>query len=275
MKKKEIAEVVEESFETLEKLRHKILEEFDADDIHDFRVEVKKLRAFLRLVNIKKDDDEPTIPKLLKTFYGYIGIVRNIHLLRHHLFKYVTDHSVGKPAAFLKLMRNDEDFWKKEAGELMADNNFTDVKEKILGALPGKLDKSLIKKFIESKLADLEKLLEDLGGDNQMHSIRKILKDILYTWRFIKRYADLPEVISGEDKLKSLTSALGDFMDRSFQIEFLQPSYLDKIKTKKEKSLLLNLEKQWHSEKDKLKEEFTPILNSLKEQIQDMEIPVS
>jgi len=64
-------------------------------------------------------------------------------------------------------------------------------------------------------------------------------------------------------------------MDRSVQIEFLQPSYLDKIKTKKEKSLLLNLEKQWHSEKDKLKEEFTPILNSLKEQIQDMEIPVS
>ena len=275
MKKKEIVDVVEDRFKTLEKLRHKILEEFDADDIHDFRVEVKKLRAFLRLVNIKKKEDEPTIPKLLKTFYGYIGIVRNIHLLRHHLFKHIADHSGEKPGAFLKLMRSDEDFWKKEAIELMTDNNFTDVKEKILKALPGKLEKPRIEKFIENKLADLKKLLEDIRDDNQMHSIRKILKDILYTWRFIKRYADLPEVISGEDKLKSLTSALGDFMDRSFQIEFLQPSYLDKIKSKKEKSLLLNLEKQWHNEKDKLKEEFTPILNSLKEQIHSMEMPES
>jgi CHAD domain-containing protein len=274
MKKKEIAEVVEESFKTLEKLRHKILEEFDADDIHDFRVEVKKLRAFLRLVNIKKDDDEPTIPKLLKTFYGYIGIVRNIHLLRHHLFKYVTDHSIKKTTAFLKLMRNDEDFWKKEAVELMADNNFKDVEEKILRALPGKLEKSRIKKFIEDKLSDLEKLLEDFSHDNRIHGIRKVLKDILYTWRFTKRDIDLPETISGEDKLKSLTSALGDFMDKSVEIEFLQPSYVDKIKSKKEKSLLLDLKKHWESEKDKLKEEFTPLLNSLKEQVHGMEISV-
>jgi hypothetical protein len=27
-------------------------------------------------------------------------------------------------------MRNDEDFWEKEAVELMADNNFKDVQEK-------------------------------------------------------------------------------------------------------------------------------------------------
>ena len=147
MKKKEIAEVVEDSFKTLEKLRHKILEEFDADDIHDFRVEVKKLRAFLRLVNIKKNDDEPTIPKLLKTFYGYIGIVRNIHLLKHHLFKYVTGHSVKKPGAFLRFIEKEEDYWKKEATELMKDNNFKDVKEKILEEKKFKNSISLIPLF--------------------------------------------------------------------------------------------------------------------------------
>ncbi|HEX5155191.1 MAG TPA: CHAD domain-containing protein [Parafilimonas sp.] len=272
MKKKEIAEVVEESFKILEKLRRKILEEFDADDIHDFRVEVKKLRAFLRLVNIKKDDDEPTIPKLLKTFYGYIGIVRNIHLLRHHLFKYITDSSAKKTTAFLKLMSSDEDFWKKEGVELMIDNNFKDVKEKILEALPGKLEKSRIKKFIGDKLSDLGKLLEDLDDDHQMHSTRKILKDILYTWRFTKHHADLPEIIAGEDKLKSLTSVLGDFMDKSVEIEFLQPSYVDKIKSKKEKSLLLDLKNYWISEKNKLREEFTPVLISLKEQLQDVKV---
>lgn len=272
MKKKEIAEVVKDSFKTLEKLRHKILEEFDQDDIHDFRVEVKKLRAFLRLVNIKKDDDEPIIPKLLKTFYGYIGIIRNIHLLRHHLFKYVTDHSVEKPKAFLQLIEKEEDYWKKEASELMKDDNFRDVKEKILKALPGKLEKPRIKEFVENKLTVLKELLEDLSDDNQIHSIRKVFKDILYTWCFIKHYADLPKILSEEDTLKSLSSVLGDFMDKSIEIAFLQPSCLDKIKTKKEKLMLLDLQKQWDIEKHILKEEFTPILNSLKAQLHDMEI---
>lgn len=51
MKEKEIAEVVEGRFKTIKKLSHKIIKEFNADDIHDFRVEVKKLRAFLQLRN--------------------------------------------------------------------------------------------------------------------------------------------------------------------------------------------------------------------------------
>ena len=68
MKQKEIIEIVEHRFKTIHKLDYKIIKEFDANDIHDFRVEVKKLRAFLRLANIKKEVDGPLIPKLLKHF---------------------------------------------------------------------------------------------------------------------------------------------------------------------------------------------------------------
>jgi len=270
MKKKEITEVVEDSFKILEKLRQRILKEFDADDIHDFRVEVKKLRAFLRLVNIEKDDGEPVIPKLLKTFYGYIGIVRNVHLFRHDLFKYVTDHAVEKPEAFLQLIENEEYYWKKEANELMEDNNFLDVKEKILEALPGKLEKTRIKKFMEGKLAELKELLEDDYDDHTMHGIRKIFKDVLYTWDYLKDDADLPKSMSGKDKLKSLTSALGAFMDKSFELGFLQPSYLNKINADNEKLLLLNLYKDWDVEKNTVKQKFVGSLTSLKKQLQEV-----
>ena len=104
MKEKEIVGVVKDSFKTINKLSHKIIKEFTADDIHDFRVEVKKMRAFLRLLDTEKEMERPLIPKLLKTFYGYIGIIRNIQLHRHHLFKYISDYKIEKPKEYLMIL---------------------------------------------------------------------------------------------------------------------------------------------------------------------------
>ena len=67
MKEKEIVEIIEDRFKKIDTLAHIILNDFDEEAIHDLRVEVKKLRAFLRLLDIKKDG-EPIIPKLLKKF---------------------------------------------------------------------------------------------------------------------------------------------------------------------------------------------------------------
>ncbi|HEY2727342.1 MAG TPA: CHAD domain-containing protein, partial [Parafilimonas sp.] len=60
MKEKEIIEIIQDRFKIIDKLYRKIIDEFDADDIHDFRVAVKKLRAFLRFLDVKKAD-EPVI----------------------------------------------------------------------------------------------------------------------------------------------------------------------------------------------------------------------
>src|SRR5215472_18248673 len=110
MKEEEIVDIVEKSFRTLDKLCHKILKEFDAQDIHDFRVEVKKIRAFLRLLGIKKEEGEPLIPKLLKTFYGYVGTIRNIQLSEYSLSNYAAVRSVEIPAGYLKLLDDEKNY---------------------------------------------------------------------------------------------------------------------------------------------------------------------
>ena len=107
MKQKEIIKIVEEHCKIIDKLYPEILKKFEIDHIHDLRVEVKKLRAFLRLLDIKKD--EPLIPNLLKTFYGYVGIIRNIQLQQHALFKYVTDHEATEPKEYIELLNNEKD----------------------------------------------------------------------------------------------------------------------------------------------------------------------
>ncbi len=267
MKEKEINEIIEERFKTIDKLSHKIIKEFDVDDIHDFRVEVKKLRAFLRLLDIKKEEDEPLIPALLKTFYGYIGIVRNIQLYRHSLFKYVTAHNIDKPEEYLKLLSDEETYWKKQAEALMADNNFNDVKEKIIKELPDKLEKPTIKKFVEGKFNDLKKQLEDTGDDVGLHTIRKILKDYLYTYAYISDHADIPKAIADKDDLKLLTKMLGDFIDKYMQLEFLQPEYLDKIEGKKERNNLLQIKNDFENGKQAIKQELQYSLEKLQQQL--------
>ena len=46
MEENEIIEIIEEKYKTLDVLLYKIITEFEVDDIHNFRVEVKKLKAF-------------------------------------------------------------------------------------------------------------------------------------------------------------------------------------------------------------------------------------
>lgn len=267
MKGEEIVTIVEKSFRTLDKLCHKMLKEFDAQDIHDFRVEVKKIRAFLRLLAIKKEEDEPLIPKLLKTFYGYIGTVRNIQLSESSLSKYAKAHSVEIPAGYLKLLDDEKNYWKKEVGRLMEDNSFHDIKKKIIKELPNDLEKSSIKKFVNDKLADLEKYLKDLNNDNALHNIRKALKDLLYTRNYIEDHIGLPVVISDKRKLKSITTVLGNFIDESMRLKLLRSVYLGKIKDENDEILLVQIERKWNSEKLESKQKLQRRLRSLQKQL--------
>lgn len=266
MKEKEIVEIIEDRFKKIDKLTHKILNDFDEDDIHDMRVEVKKLRAFLRLLDIKKNG-EPLIPKLLKTFYGYVGIVRDIQLHKHSLFKYITDDNVDKPETYIKILTDEEDHWKKEAEELMKDNNFHDVKEKILNALPGKLDKSTIKKFTKNKLDELKEQLRKPDDATAIHNTRKILKDLFYNYNYIEELPDLPKTIAKEDALKSLTKLLGDYMDKYVHLQFFKPEYLDKVKDENEQCVLLKIKEAFTREEELIKQQLLPELQCLEKEL--------
>lgn len=265
-------EIIEEVFKNIDKLCDKILKNFNADDIHDFRVEVKKLRAFLRLLDIKRD--RAIIPKQLKTFYRYAGNVRNIQLYEQTLFEYIKAHDVKKPDEYIKLLNNEKKYWKKEACNLVKDNDFSKTKKKILKRLPAKLEKSGIKKFVQNNLDNLKLQLDYLNDNNTLHSVRKILKDIFYNWDYIKYYAVLPAAISNREALKLLTATLGEFIDKFMQLEFLKPVYLDKINNENEKILLKKIRTSWLRKKRAIKEKLQPELANLKQQLINLEVSV-
>lgn len=265
MKQKEIIDIIEDRFKIINKLSHQILKEFDAEDIHDFRVEVKKLRAFLRLLHANKDD-EPLIPKLLKTFYGYVGIIRSIQLQKHNIYAYITQYEKDKPEEYLILLEDEKGYWEKQAIELMEDNNFDEVEEKITCRVPLKINHADVNAFLQNKLVDLKEHLNFLRADNTIHLARKILKDLLYLWNYIKDNVNLPDAIADENELKELTVTLGIFRDKCIQLQLLQDEYLNKLTNKNEKTLLLEIENDWQNEKSSIAKKLRSRLDIIKKQ---------
>ena len=252
---------------TIHKLIQKIIKEFDADAIHHLRVEVKKLRAFLRLTEVEGKINRPLISKLLKKIYRHVGIIRNIKLQRHTVLKYMRDNNIPEPVAYIKILDKKKHRWQKKTGELIEENDFKDDDKKITRHLNGKLKKTSGKIFLENKLNELKDQLKDMDDNNTLHRIRKILKDVQYNYDFIKDYTLLPNCISKKKDLKTITETLGNFMDKCMEIEFLQPEYLNKIKDAEEKNWLLQMKNVLARRKQTMKNQLQYKLKILQQQL--------
>jgi len=253
MKQNEIIETVKEKFKPIHKRWPKLVSDFDMEIIHDFRVDMKKLRAFLRLVNLEDNSRHAVISNKMKTFYGYTGIIRNIQLQKKKVEDYTESHGEEIPADYIALLDSEEVYWQKQTLDLMTENNFYDDEDRIMDQLPDRLKKTTIKAFITEKLTAINILINRLVDDDDLHDIRKILKDLLYTWTYIEPYADLPEIISNEDAIKTITTNLGEFRDCCIHLNFLYHGYMDKLTNEKEKISLNIMKNEWLIEKIKLK----------------------
>jgi CHAD domain-containing protein len=108
--------------------------------------------------------------------------------------------------------------------------------------------------------------LNNVKNDNAVHTVRKILKDILYMQGFIP-HNDLPKSISKEEDLKLFTTQLGDFRDRCIQLEFLSDEYLNKVSDEKEKHTLEKIKEQFLREKQIMVEQLSSIFKNLLKEI--------
>src|ERR1700754_4201075 len=80
MKKEEMTDGIRRYANSINKLVRSILTHYREEDIHLFRVTVKKLRAFLRLVS---PPQQPLrLPKRFRAFYHATGVIRNLQIQR-------------------------------------------------------------------------------------------------------------------------------------------------------------------------------------------------
>src|SRR5438128_3882460 len=147
MKKDEIKETVDKYFINIEKSFNKTVGHFDINDIEQFRLEIKKLRAFFHLLDMEaKRGKDFEITSKMKTFYEYTDIIRDLHLLLqtiHSHFECSTDKDL---VSFISKLEKEINYWEKTAKEFAeTDNIFHRDEKKILARLPKKLRRRSIK----------------------------------------------------------------------------------------------------------------------------------
>ena len=106
-------------------------------------------------------------------------------------------------------------------------------------------------------------------GDETLHDIRKILKDILYDWDYINPYLAfaLPEYFLHKENIESLANQLGDFHDLCVALAFLTPGYIDQVTSGSENDNLMATKKRLEWEKYNSKEQIIVLFGIIKNQM--------
>lgn len=251
MKHTTIHPIIKSRFEKIEAALISAVIQFKAEDIHAFRVEVKKLRAFLQLADEKK---QLSLPKRLHKFYRMAGHIRNLELQQqriHDAFR----HKSQLPQSYLYFLGTETATACQVAGGYAKKKLSIGLElDYLLDHAPRHLEKTDIHHFIrhtEDRLRTSIALPTPLS-DEVLHDLRKCLKDLQYNRSYVKKEAAdiLPDaLLKSKDQLTHLTEALGRYQDLRAGLLLLAPTYLQQVKEEKETALLETLRTRW--EKDK------------------------
>lgn len=179
----------------------------DEEVIHEFRVGFKKLRALLRLTGKLK------MPLSVKELYNYAGKVRELQLLQKQLLLL---HATTDLPAYYSLLENR----LKQAIVLLNEKAIKQNKNDLIllsDNCPSEITGKAVNFFITKKITALTKILKQPSKtDEQIHSARKLVKDLLYTFHTIEEsglYKEMDTYLKLTEHLHQLGNELGLFQD--------------------------------------------------------------
>jgi CHAD domain-containing protein len=257
IKQSEIKRIVESRFEKSNKSLDKIIKHFNIEEIHDFRVQVKKVRAFIRLAATRLSDPaELKIPHHLKSMYRYAGSLRNLQLQQQRILEFIEGKEINQPYQYLKILLHQEEEFKQKINELFRQKVLEAEEEMIIGTLPGKLGKTTLKYYTQKKADELKLLvISPEHTDEELHQLRKILKDILYTLSYTGDYffSFFKGGLQSKEEIESLTDLLGEFQDVCISLKLLEPVYTNELNDQEEITLLQIIREEWVLKKSGVK----------------------
>ena len=254
MVKNQIKRTANKYFQQLNKSFKKLEKHFDADTIHGFRVAYKKLRAFLRMLAKQQGKSgELKISKELKKVYQLSGAIRDLQLQQQRIIA-ATKYRIKKPDKYLVLLDRQIDNLKPALKKMLVKNFVLSCKRKAMIALPDEFPLNRFREFINQKWEAINTILvTGLFSDDNIHSVRKALKDFFYNLQIYE--GPVHEVLAisvwkGMDAkyIDELLNELGDFQDKCTAIALLKTDWLVQLKTDN-RTLLKQVKKRWIQDK--------------------------
>lgn len=255
MKTSDLEKVLSRYCTDIRKHSEKIPGQFEKEDVHELRVVYKKLRAFMRVIRMDTETDgKVEIPGKLNDLYTAAGPVRDLQLYISEIEMYAKENDLDI-SSYLTVLNKKLFEAKQELVKAIEKETFAKSFDKLQAELPDGLNEETPVKFIRVKIAAIQIIIMVADSDDDLHSIRKQLKDIIYTLRLFEldwKTIFPRSVWKGEEELDALGSLLGNYNDLYIANSFLlQLDDLDL--SSDEKSKLLNLRSRWSEKKQEMK----------------------
>lgn len=218
----------------------------EEEEIHEMRTTYKKLRAFLRFMHDVNNKNGKVIPKKLKKLYQSAGALRDLQLHIKDIENDAAHHKLDGYANFLLLKANDA-----QNDLLNTINGFSGKRtiKKIQKNIPGKLSGTALQLYLCDKRNELNTFIRHNATDDNLHSARKIIKDILYLEAIFGKKTGYSD--ARMKRYKHLSDLLGAHNDMAVDIAFTE-QVISKDIPKNEKDILKTRLKKVEEKKAKL-----------------------
>jgi len=253
MLKNDIKVIIQQFFKRLNISMTLIKKDFDSAAIHDFRVDVKKLRSFIKLLALEpKAAKDLMLPPGIKKLYTLCGKIRDIQLQQLRMKEAFKDYN--QLDEFENLLNNEMNRWMKKVNIALRYRPLLDAEQKLPGNLPDRLSRGSIQQFFRQKKENMCTIISvGFFIDDELHSIRKNIKDIIYINKLLVGNVGMPVKAMQWDKAEIkraelLAQELGRYNDYCFALSFLKSDRLKTIKSKERKSIQI-IRKEWKLEK--------------------------
>lgn len=265
MKRMQLVTTIKKRYVRINKLLKRVAQDFDAKYIHQFRLEVKKLSSFLRMVSTTMPKrSNLKLPEKLHKFYGIMGAIRNLQLQQQSIKGLLKVEYFDLQDTYLSFIKTEIDEQIMFARRLVKDKKpFANGRKKLLEHLPSNLKQKFIRKFTLRKLKAIVRLMQPSWlSDESLHAIRKLLKDILYTWSFTKeRTAILSLVAMRKKDISSIAKILGEYQDRCVGLDLLHMYSKKQEDGSRQRILWRRLENKRWSEKESARKDIYKVLH--------------
>src|SRR6218665_274846 len=223
--------------------------EKNAEAIHAFRVEYKKLRAFYRLLSsVPSVPSKISMSSKLKELYAACGGIRDLQNQQERVKEIAGDQGLTEKE-YLKTLK--KTIRKRSAGlkKLLLKTASSSGKIKAFRQFPKELMPDDLRRFVVQQWSAITVLVSRRRiEDVHLHEIRKRLKDVYYSFRVYDggQYQSLEKELLKKDEqsLVALLDGLGSFQDLNVSLSCLDTYWLNNFDLK-EHQLLFRVQYKW------------------------------
>lgn len=232
---------------------------YDARTVHTLRVEIKKMKAFLHLVNYASGDFSlKKIFKPFKAIFRQAGKLRELQVEEAMLKKYTFNRLPTEYRKDLKKQRSEE---QRDFYSILSSKLTRRVKKNCRKLVPlvSEVDRKAVSRYLKRKQKKIEKLVtKNTLQAAELHRLRRWLKELEYS----RNSVGIKGPKSRSVKANNLPILLGKWHDCQVMIRHVEKVTRDRGKHPREVAQLNKIIKDVTADRDLLLDKIEKALTS-------------